>query len=123
MKQRITVLLMVCAAMIVSSPSTVRTEVEFSASIQINSPSDFYQPLEPYGSWVDVRSYGRCWHPGKSKRTGSRILSVTGNGPMGAGIGSVMNRGDGPASITGRAMMIRPSVGYGFPGQIGLRRG
>src|ERR1044072_1148419 len=63
MKQRIIVILFACAAMMTSSPSAVRAQVSFSASIQINSPSDFYQPLEPYGTWVEVRSYGRCWRP------------------------------------------------------------
>ncbi len=38
-------------------------QVQISAGIQINSPADFYQPLTPYGSWVDVANYGRCWHP------------------------------------------------------------
>jgi hypothetical protein len=63
MKQRMIVVLSVCAAMMVSSPSAVRAQVGVSASIEINSPSDFNQPLEPYGSWVNVSSYGRCWHP------------------------------------------------------------
>jgi hypothetical protein len=63
MKKRMIVVLLACAAMVAASPSLVRAQVNISASIQINSPSDFYQPLEPYGSWVDVQSYGRCWHP------------------------------------------------------------
>lgn len=63
MKQRMTVLLMACAAMALSAPSAVRAEVNISASVQINAPTDFYQPLTPYGAWVDVGSYGRCWHP------------------------------------------------------------
>ena len=54
---------MACAALLVTSPIVLRAEVDISASIQINSPADFYQPLEPYGSWVDVSPYGRCWHP------------------------------------------------------------
>src|SRR5262249_41096376 len=37
--------------------------LEVSASINIQSPSDFYTPLTPYGTWVDVSGYGRCWHP------------------------------------------------------------
>lgn len=51
--------------MTLSTPNIVRAQVGISANIdiQINSPSDFYQPLEPYGAWVDVGSYGRCWHP------------------------------------------------------------
>jgi len=48
-----------------SSPRVVHAQVDISANIDINinSPSDFYQPLEPYGSWVTVGSYGRCWRP------------------------------------------------------------
>src|SRR5579883_552735 len=32
-------------------------------TVQINSPSDFIQPLAAYGTWVDAPRYGRCWHP------------------------------------------------------------
>jgi uncharacterized protein DUF6600 len=65
MKQRMLVVLFACAAMMASIPSVVRAQVDISANvdIQINSPSDFYQPLESYGTWVDVPSYGRCWRP------------------------------------------------------------
>jgi len=53
--------------MLGAAPNIVRAQVGvgISANVDINigSPSDFYQPLEPYGSWVDVGSYGRCWHP------------------------------------------------------------
>jgi hypothetical protein len=62
MKQRLAIVLMVCAAIAAASPCA-RAQVAISASIQINSPTDFYQPLSPYGSWVSVGSYGRCWHP------------------------------------------------------------
>ena len=34
-----------------------------SAGIDIQSPAQFYQPLAPYGAWVDLSPYGRCWHP------------------------------------------------------------
>src|SRR3569833_2964564 len=65
MKQRITVIFIACAALLAWSPNAVRAQVGISANvdIQINSPSDFYQPLESYGAWVDVGNYGRCWHP------------------------------------------------------------
>jgi len=67
MRQRISILavLIACAAMTMSSPTIVRGQVGISADvdIQINSPSDFYQPLDSYGAWVDVGSYGRCWRP------------------------------------------------------------
>ncbi len=31
--------------------------------VAISSPDDFYEPLSTQGSWVEVGSYGRCWHP------------------------------------------------------------
>jgi hypothetical protein len=31
--------------------------------VVITSDSDFYGPLEPYGEWVEVDGYGRCWRP------------------------------------------------------------
>jgi len=54
---------MACAAIITSAPNAAHAQVGISASIQINATADFYQPLTPYGSWVDVGSYGRCWRP------------------------------------------------------------
>ena len=38
-------------------------DVGISAGIQINATADFYEPLTPYGSWVNFSTYGRCWHP------------------------------------------------------------
>jgi uncharacterized protein DUF6600 len=34
-------------------------------SVEIRAESDFYEPLTPYGEWVVVGSYGRCWRPGR----------------------------------------------------------
>src|SRR6266446_3919066 len=31
--------------------------------VEINSANDFYEPLSAQGSWEEVGSYGRCWHP------------------------------------------------------------
>ena len=42
--------------------SNVRA-ADVSVGVEINSPNDFYEPLSAHGSWVDVGSYGRCWHP------------------------------------------------------------
>ena len=42
-----------------------RAAVDVSASIQINAAADFYEPLTPHGAWVEVGSYGRCWHPAR----------------------------------------------------------
>jgi hypothetical protein len=37
--------------------------VEFSAGVEISATADFVDPLTPLGTWVNVSSYGRCWHP------------------------------------------------------------
>ena len=47
MKQRIIILIMACAAITASVPGA-RAQVELSASVQINAPTDFYQPLTPW---------------------------------------------------------------------------
>src|SRR5689334_16244069 len=38
-------------------------QVNLSVGVQINSPGDFYQPLSPYGTWINLGRYGRCWRP------------------------------------------------------------
>ncbi|HWX21179.1 MAG TPA: DUF6600 domain-containing protein [Candidatus Binatia bacterium] len=38
-------------------------EVVFSAGLEIHSAVDFYEPLTPCGTWVEVGHYGRCWRP------------------------------------------------------------
>src|SRR5438046_3143232 len=38
-------------------------DLEVSAAVQISAKADFYEPLSPHGTWVEVGSYGRCWHP------------------------------------------------------------
>lgn len=38
-------------------PATVTAEVA------IQTENDFVEPLNPYGEWVVVGSYGRCWRP------------------------------------------------------------
>lgn len=35
-----------------------------AAYAEIGSVNDFYGPLSPYGQWVVVAPYGRCWVPG-----------------------------------------------------------
>src|SRR4051812_16668094 len=40
-----------------------RGQVMFSAGIEIRTINDFAEPLAPYGVWVDLPQYGRCWHP------------------------------------------------------------
>jgi len=38
-------------------------DLEVSASVQIHATAEFEAPLAAHGSWVEVGSYGRCWHP------------------------------------------------------------
>src|ERR1051325_4772999 len=38
---------------------------EPSPIVVIHAESDFYEPLTPYGRWVVVGSYGRCWVPAR----------------------------------------------------------
>jgi hypothetical protein len=40
-------------------------EVERSNGVYIESVNDFETPLNPYGEWVVVESYGRCWRPSR----------------------------------------------------------
>lgn len=62
MKLRVLPLLMLLGAGL-GFQQTHAAAVSISAGIQINAATDFYQPLEPYGTWVSVGSYGRCFHP------------------------------------------------------------
>ena len=48
-------------------PAPAPAELEYSSypppqPVSVSSP-DFYDALAPYGSWVDVQGYGRCWQP------------------------------------------------------------
>src|SRR5262245_25549374 len=53
------------ASVLAFSPITTRAQVQFqfSAGVDIGAVSDFYNPLAPFGVWVDLPPYGRCWHP------------------------------------------------------------
>jgi len=31
--------------------------------VEVQEPSDFYAPLDPYGRWVVIAPYGRVWYP------------------------------------------------------------
>src|SRR5438105_777374 len=35
----------------------------FTGGIEIRAAGDFYNPLAPYGAWMSLAPYGRCWHP------------------------------------------------------------
>src|SRR5438552_2820783 len=51
------------AGMLALGTCNARADLEISASVQIHAVADFYTPLSPLGAWIDVDSYGRCWHP------------------------------------------------------------
>jgi hypothetical protein len=44
-------------------PVVVVPPPEQPPAVVIQAVSEFYQPLAPYGRWVVVGSYGRCWIP------------------------------------------------------------
>lgn len=46
-------------------PVVVVAPPEPSPVVVIQSESDFYEPLNAYGSWVVVGAYGRCWIPAR----------------------------------------------------------
>jgi hypothetical protein len=35
----------------------------YPAQYEISSPADFYEPLAPFGHWVEIEPYGWCWYP------------------------------------------------------------
>jgi hypothetical protein len=47
------------------APFGARADLEVSASVRINAVADFHAPLTPYGTWVEIGSYGRCWRPAR----------------------------------------------------------
>jgi hypothetical protein len=53
-------LVTVCA---VCQANRAYAQVDVSFNVNIQSPSDFYDPLGHYGAWVNVSQYGRCWRP------------------------------------------------------------
>ena len=38
-------------------------DMDVSGGTTVQNTSDFYSPLSPYGAWVNLHSYGRCWRP------------------------------------------------------------
>jgi hypothetical protein len=51
------------ALSLAAGASTARADLEISGSITIRAEADFVAPLETHGDWVQVASYGKCWHP------------------------------------------------------------
>jgi len=63
MKALLKILPSVVLASLLFWPFSAEATLEVSASVQINATADFYAPLTPAGTWVEVGTYGRCWHP------------------------------------------------------------
>src|SRR5262245_45756193 len=76
MRYRWSLLLSCLATLSLFSLERASAEVRFSAGIEIHSAADFYDPLTPYGEWVQVRSYGRCWRPTYITETDWRPYAV-----------------------------------------------
>lgn len=55
-----------CAALttgLLLSPLSTCADLEVSGDVRIHSAAEFDAPLAPYGSWITVGRYGRCWRP------------------------------------------------------------
>ena len=46
-----------------SGVRVARADLEVSATVQVHAKAEFEAPLSTHGTWVEVGSYGRCWHP------------------------------------------------------------
>lgn len=44
-------------------PPRALANLEVNAAVQIRARADFDVPLAAHGTWVEVRSHGRCWRP------------------------------------------------------------
>ena len=64
MKRCLVILLVALATMAPgAAPNANAAAISVGVGLQINSVADFNAPLIPYGSWVTVGSFGRCWRP------------------------------------------------------------
>lgn len=63
MKKHINLLILALLGVMGPGMHSARGDLEVSARVQIHAAADFDAPLSPYGTWVEVGSYGRCWHP------------------------------------------------------------
>ena len=63
MKARQLIVLAV-GAFVVTLPFTqAKADYGYSMGIEVRQVSDFYDPLAPFGYWVEVPRYGWCWYP------------------------------------------------------------
>ena len=63
MKTRLTILAAGLACGLSLGVFRASANLEVSEGVSIHATTEFYEPLAPSGTWVEVGSYGRCWHP------------------------------------------------------------
>ena len=61
MKRIISIITLTSGLMFIGAKAQAHFEID--ASVEINATADFDAPLSTCGAWVDVPTYGRCWHP------------------------------------------------------------
>jgi hypothetical protein len=50
---------------VVAPPPVMVAAAPAEGVVEIRAVDDFYEPLSPYGEWVVVGAYGRCWRPSR----------------------------------------------------------
>jgi len=63
MKTRQLMVLAITAILVVLPFAQARAQYAYSLGVQVQQVSDFYEPLAPFGYWVQVPRYGWCWYP------------------------------------------------------------
>jgi hypothetical protein len=63
MKTRRLIVLAVMALMASIPFSQASAQYGYSLGVEIQQVNDFYEPLAPFGYWVQVPRYGWCWYP------------------------------------------------------------
>jgi hypothetical protein len=69
MKTRLLVLVFCVVGGVSIALFRASAELEISTGVSIHAATDFYEPLAPNGTWVEVDSYGRCWQPSSHPST------------------------------------------------------
>ncbi len=63
MKTRYAVLLVSLLSMSIPAVHDAAAYHDYSAQFDVRATSDFYEPLAPFGRWVEIQPYGWCWYP------------------------------------------------------------
>ncbi len=53
---------------VVTPPPPLEPPMPVQTVLEIRTERDFYEPLSPYGHWVETADYGRCWVPDRVDR-------------------------------------------------------